>query len=144
MITVERSVTIDCPVEEVFAFVSNPARIPEWRKDVLESTGPKSGAGVGTEFIEKINFMGKKDFTMKIREFDPNHREVIENIAGPGVRPTQSFTFTPSGNSTMLNVHVSVRTHGLFRLLEPLLPKMIGKNWDGYLETLKNKLERGA
>ena len=123
MITVHRSITINRPIETVFEFVSDPSRIPEWRKDVIACTG-SSNRDVGTEFIEKINFMGKKDFTMKIREFVPNRREVIENIAGPGARPIQTFAFTADGKNTRLDVQVEMRTFGFFRLLDCELKRL--------------------
>jgi hypothetical protein len=36
---------------------------------------------------------------------------------------------------------VTVRTRGLFRLLEPLLPKMIAAKWRDYAVRLKTLLE---
>jgi uncharacterized protein YndB with AHSA1/START domain len=141
MITVERSVAIQRPVEEVFAYATSAAKIPEWRPDILATTGPEQVA-IGTEFVETINFLGRKPFTMKVRELEQNRKEVIENIAGPGVRPVQTFTFEKIGNATKFTVSVTVRTYGLFRILEPMLPTMIAKNWDGYLRNLKTRLEK--
>ena len=42
MFTIQQSVTIARPVEEVFAFLADPASIPRWRPDILEtrSGGP--------------------------------------------------------------------------------------------------------
>lgn len=141
MFSVTRSTIIDRPVQEVYAYVTDASRIPEWRKDILATTGPAI-VSVGTEFVETINFMGRKPFTMKVRELVPNKREVIENIAGPGVRPIQTFTFEAQGNATNFSVSITLRTSGLFRLMEPLMPKMIAKNWDGYLVKLKEVLEK--
>ena len=140
MFTVLRSIEIKRPVEEVYAFVSDASKIPLWRKDILASTGP-ARVSVGTEFVETINFMGRKNFAMKVVALEPNCREVIENIAGPGVRPVQTFTFEPSALGTSFIVSVTVRTFGLFRLMEPMMPKMIAKNWEGYLRDLKQILE---
>lgn len=140
MFTISRSTIINRPVEEVFAYVSDASRIPEWRKDILATTGP-AHVSVGTEFVETINFMGRKPFTMVVRELVPNEREVIENTAGPGARPTQTFTFEPMVNATKFTVSVTMRTFGLFRLMEPMMPKMIAKNWEGYFVKLKGILE---
>ena len=141
MFSITHSTFIARPVEEVFAYVTDASRIPEWRKDILATTGPKN-VTVGTEFVETIAFMGRKPFTMTVRELVPNRREVIENTAGPGVRPVQTFEFEPEGNGTKFTVSVTVRTHGLFRLMEPLMPKMIAKNWEGYFVQLKKILEK--
>jgi len=59
MFTIQQSVTIARPVEEVFAVLADPASIPRWRPDVLEtrSGGPLQA---GSEFDEVLNFGGRK------------------------------------------------------------------------------------
>jgi uncharacterized protein YndB with AHSA1/START domain len=141
MITVEKSVQIDRPVEIVFAFVSDPTNIPKWRSDVIEMRNASPPVHAGSTFDELIKFMGQKVWGMQVLEIEPNKKEVIKAISGPGVRPTQTFVFAPSGSGTRLDFRVEVQTYGLFRLMEPLLPGMIGKNWDGYLATLKRIIE---
>src|SRR6266849_9215410 len=64
MFTIQQSVTIARPVEEVFAFLADPASIPRWRPDVLEarSGGPLQA---GSEFDEVLNFGGRKTQTFR-------------------------------------------------------------------------------
>lgn len=142
--TVKQSVTIDRPVEEVFAYVSDPANIPEWRSDVLEVKGPGGSIASGSTFEEMVNFMGRKSFTMQVIDYQPDHREVIQAVSGSGVRPTQTFRFKAVGAGTQLDFSVDIRTYGLFRLMEPMLPGMIRKTWSRYLTGLKEILEDRA
>lgn len=141
MIKVKEEVLINRPVEEVFAFIANPLNIPLWRPDVLETRGTNGTVQVASRFEELVSFMGKKVFPMQVVEYELNRREVIKATGGPGVRPTQSFQLEAKESGTKLNFSVEIETSGLFRLMEPLLPGMIGKKWKGYLVNLKNQLE---
>ena len=47
MFTVEQSVIINRPVEDVFAYVTTPSNIPKWRPDVLEINGANGSVAVG-------------------------------------------------------------------------------------------------
>ena len=141
MFTVEQSVIINRPIEDVFAYVTTPRNIPKWRPDVLEIHGANGSVAVGARFEELVNFMGHKTFTMQVIEYQPNQREVIRAVAGPNVRPTQTFQFEATASGTRLSVSAQVRTSGLFRLMEPMMPTMFRKTWAQYLSNLKQILE---
>lgn len=79
-------------------------------------------------------------FTMQVVEYEPNESEIIQVTAGPGIRPTQTFLFESTRMGTRLNFRVDVQTQGLFRLMAPVLPRMIRKKWAGYLVNLKSVL----
>jgi uncharacterized protein YndB with AHSA1/START domain len=141
MFTVEQSIIINCPVEEVFGYVTNPANIPQWRPDVLGVNGADGSVAAGFQFEELVNFMGRKTYTMRVIDYQPNRREVIQAIAGPGVSPTQTFEFEPADGGTRFSVCAQVRTAGMFRLMEPMMPGMFKKTWGQYLTNLKQILE---
>jgi len=142
MINISRSTVINRPVEEVFEYVSDASRIPEWRKEIVATTGPKN-VSVGTEFVETVNFMGESPLSVRVRELVPNQREVLEIVSGPaGLRPVQTFEFERQGNSTKVSIGVTIRTSGLFRIMQPIFRNKIEKNWEGYLVRLKEILEK--
>ncbi len=141
MFTVEQSIIINRPIEDVFAYVTTPSNIPKWRPDVLEINGANGSVAVGARFEELVNFMGRKSFTMQVIEYQPNQREVIRAVAGPNVRPTQTFQLEATASGTRLSVSAQVRTSGLFRLMEPMMPTMFRKTWAQYLSNLKQILE---
>ena len=141
MFTIQQSVTIARPVEQVFAFLSDPDNIPRWRPDVLEA---RSGGGplqMASEFDEVINFGGRKTQTFRVNAFEPNETLEVAAIAGLGIRPTQRYSVASRGDSTTVSIRVTVRTLGLFRILEPLLPKMIAAKWRDYSDRLRGLLE---
>jgi uncharacterized protein YndB with AHSA1/START domain len=141
MFTIQQSVTIARPVEEVFAFLADPANIPRWRQDVVEA---RSGAPLraGSEFEEVINFGGRKAQTFRVEVFEANQTLEVAAIAGLGIRPTQRYSLSSSGGHTTVSIRVTVRTLGVFRVLEPLLPRMITAKWRDYGERLREVLER--
>jgi uncharacterized protein YndB with AHSA1/START domain len=141
MFTIEQSVTIARPVDQVFAFLADTDNIPRWRPDVLEA---RSGGGpleMGREFDEVINFGGRKTQTFRVDVFEPNEILEVAAIAGLGIRPTQRYVLSNSDGATTVSIRVTVRTLGLFRFLEPLLPKMIAAKWRDYSDRLRALLE---
>jgi len=77
---------------------------------------------------------------MKIIEFIPNKKIVIEAQSGMALLPTQEFTFTPQGNQTRVDLVVIMRVSGLFTLLQPMLPTQLKKTWAGYFQNLNQIL----
>jgi len=142
MFTVEQQITIDRPVADVFAYFADPNNTPRWRPEVLEVCDVSGPLAKGATFSEIVNFMGRKTYTMRVTDFSPERRVTIEATTGPSALPTQTFQFEPAGGGTRFSMRADVRTSGLFRVMEPLMPRMFSKMWAGYLVNLKGILER--
>lgn len=124
MFTIEESIVVDRPVDEVFAFVSDVANDPKYREDILDArwTAP-NGPGLGKTFEHHLNFMGRKWFTGKVTHYQPNRRIEVQYISG-SIRPTYSMTFEALGAGTRIVHRSTVQTFGLLRLMEPIMPRM--------------------
>jgi uncharacterized protein YndB with AHSA1/START domain len=138
--TVEQSVTINRPVEQVFGFLADHGNDGRWRTDIAETRGARTGGAKGA-FEQVIKFMGNKTFGFEVTKNDPNREHEFRAVSGPGVRPTVSYTLEPSGQGARLTSRISVQTYGLFRLMTPMMPGMVKKSWAGYLVNLKRELE---
>ena len=140
MFTILQSITIARPADQVFAFLADPANIPRWRPDVLETraSGPLHA---GSVFDEVISFGGRKTQTFRVQVFEANRTLEVAAIAGLGIRPTQRYSVSASDGNTSVFIRVTVRTQGLFRLLEPMLPRMIAGKWRTYSERMRELLE---
>lgn len=136
MITFKQSAIINAPVEQVFSLVSDPKRIPDWRKDVPRISEISGEMKVGTTFVEEVHFMGNKRLLMKVTEFIPNKKLVIEAQSGMPMLPVQSFTFTPDGNKTRIDLSVVMKTSGFFSMMEFMLPAQLKKIWENYFTSL--------
>jgi len=136
MITFKQSGLINAPLDKVFAIVSDPKRIPQWRNDVPKISEISGETKMGTTFLEEVHFVGTKQLLMKVTEYIPNKKLVIEAQSGMSMLPTQSFTFSSEENKTRVDLSVTMRVSGLFKLMEFMLPGQLKKIWSKYFENL--------
>ena len=73
MARAEASITIDRPVEEVFAFASNFEKHEEWGSVVSGVVKTSEGPlGVGTSYRGTAQFLGRQmEWTSEVTEFQP-------------------------------------------------------------------------
>jgi len=100
MPSAERTIVIDRPPDQVFAFFADPANDKAWRPHVKEiaARGP---AGVGATIQQVVEGPGGRGLAadLEITAFDPPTRYAFRVIAGPA-RPIGEFRFAPSGTGT--------------------------------------------
>jgi uncharacterized membrane protein len=99
MPSAERTVTINRPAADVFAFVADGNNATKWRS-VLD-TKRISGSGVGAKYSQGVRGpMGRRiaaDY--EITAHEPSKRLEFKAIAGP-VRPTGGYSFEESAGKT--------------------------------------------
>lgn len=117
MLQATHSVTVDRPVEAVFAFVADGEKAPQWRSSVIDIKRV-SGDGVGTGFAQGVKGpMGRRiaaDFEVTV--FEPNVRLDFRTLTGP-VRPHGRYDFEAVDGGTRLTFSLDARLTGLRRLL---------------------------
>jgi len=136
MIHFKQSALINAQLEKVFNVVADPDQIPRWRTEVPAITQVSGPTKEGTTFLEEVNFMGKKQLLMKVKQFIPNQKIVIEAQSGMSLLPSQSFTFIREGNKTRIDLDVSMKVTGFFILMQFMLPSMLKKTWAKYFVNL--------
>jgi uncharacterized protein YndB with AHSA1/START domain len=142
VVTIENSIVINRPPEEVFAFVTNPDNEAKWHSDVLEAHKTSEGPiVVGSTIQFTINFMGKKQMDLVVRESDPPRREVVEGTSSGPMVPTFTFTFEPVDGGTRFTRKGDIRMNGWMRLMEPMMKGMATKRANGFLAKLKQLIE---
>ena len=74
MVKIETSMVINRPIEEVFAFLTNPENDLVWRSGVLESEQTSDGPmGVGTTARSVEQFLGRRiESTVEFTAYEPN------------------------------------------------------------------------
>jgi uncharacterized protein YndB with AHSA1/START domain len=142
MLTFTQVGRIDAPIEKIFAVVSDFSKIPQWRKDVPGITQISGPTNIGTTFLEEVHFMGKKQLLMKVTDFVPNQKLVIEAQRGMDLLPTQSFLFSTEGNQTRIDLTVVMRVSGFFKLMQFMLPAQLKKTWAAYFANLNNLVSK--
>jgi len=141
----EHSVVIERPLEEVWAYVMEPANDPVWQAMVTEvRREPGVPVEVGTEIEEVLQFLGRKfDVTLEVTELEPGKFSSVRAAKGP-VPMTGSYVFESSGGGTRFSMVGETDAHGLFKIGEPVFARMARREWAHSCETLKDLLEAGA
>ena len=139
------SVVIERPVSEVFAFVADGERAPEWRSGVLD-IHRTSGEGAGSRYTQGVKGpMGRRiDADFEVTVYEPDRRLEFQTVSGP-VRPHGRYEFEPSGDGTRVTFSLDAELSGLRALL---LGRAVQRTMEaevGALDRLKHVLgSRGS
>ena len=141
MISFETSVHIQRPVEEVFAFVSDPLKFPLWNSAVeaVRSTSEDAGEPGSTYSMERETATGRV----------VNGLEIFarENFGEFGIRTTSGptpfvyrYRFAPEGGSTVIHLSAQVELPGIAGALGPLAARGVKRGVDANFAALKQTL----
>ena len=144
MASFEIVVEIDRPVEEVFAYFTDVACIPEWNSIVLEVTPSARPIHVGATVKIRMRLLGRTiEATQEVLEYESNKKVVVRTPAPLAV--TDTWMFEPLGAGRTRLTFGSVGTvSGFFKLADPIVVRVAKKQLTAQLETLKELLEAGA
>jgi uncharacterized protein YndB with AHSA1/START domain len=142
--------TIDIarPPEEVFAYVTDPARLSEWQESVVSSRTEGAGPpGVGTRasVTRRIRSV-ERTMTSELAEFSPPRSWAVHGVDGP-VRGNVTGTIVPleDGTRSRVTIALDLVGYGIGKLLVPLVVRsQARKEMPTNLRNLKERLERGA
>jgi uncharacterized membrane protein len=141
----EHSVVINRPVEEVFAFATDPNNDPLWQSTSLETEQMSEGAvDVGTTFRNTSKFLGRRiESSFEVTENEPPHKQCVRVISGP-IPGSGCYLFeSADGGSTRFTQTFEAEVGGFFRLAEPLVGRALRRQMQADMETLKDLLESG-
>ena len=141
----EHSVVINRPVEEVFAFVTDPNNDPLWQSTSLETEQISEGpVDVGATFRNISKFLGRRiESTYEVTENEPPHRQCVRITSGP-IPGSGCYLFeSADGGSTRFTQTFEAEVGGFFKLAEPLVGRAIRRQMEADMATLKDLLESG-
>lgn len=139
----EHTVTVSRPAEEVFDFVVDGTRNPQWRPSVVDVERAESSDGAGAVWRQGMKGLGGRRVTAdyRITEAVRPSRLSLEVIAGPA-RPTGTYTFTAAGpGQTTVTFALDLQPRGLMCLIAPMINKQVRQEVTS-LDNLKSVLER--
>jgi hypothetical protein len=142
MAPLQQSVGIARPLEEVFAFVANPANDARWGSNLVEVTRVSPGPlGAEARFCYKARFAGRQfELVREVTEDEPNRWQAVKTISGPaavGRRP--HLRGDPGRHPDHLQRWRSVGR--VLRFAEPLLLRAAPRSLRTNLASLKRLLE---
>jgi uncharacterized membrane protein len=144
MITVDESVVIKRPVEEVFGFLTDHRNDIRWQDGLLEvRLTPDGPVGVGTRVTEVRKFMGRRiETTGEITEFTPNVKSARKTLEGP-MDVSGYVAFEPVREGTKVTQHMEMHTRGFMALADPLVAGSLRRGLAAALGDAKALLESG-
>jgi uncharacterized membrane protein len=145
---VANSIEIARRPEDVFAYVEQVDRHPEWQEKLVSSKRQTEGPLRVGSLIEQVRRVpgGPREFTIEVTEHDPPHKVVWRALNGP-VRPVGTVTVEPlaDGSRSRFAVQIDMRGHGLLgKLVAPLASRDVARQLPKDHVRLKERLERGA
>jgi ligand-binding SRPBCC domain-containing protein len=143
MITLQTSVGIECPLEEVFAYVSDPCNLPEWNsavQAVLPASSRSSDVG-STYSMERRLPAGPATNELEIVAREQPQEFAIRTTAGP-TPFLYRYRFAAENGQTVVRLDAQIEPPGVAAVMPQLARRGIRKGVDDNLATLKLRLEK--
>lgn len=141
MIQHEGTVHLNCPIEQVFAFLMDTTQLTTWQPNLVKIDKLTEGPlRMGSRFQE-VRRLGRKESAIQgeIIALEPNKRFETRTLTKPQV--TVSYFLEPEEGGTRLKHRFIMLTSGFMRLLEPLIAKSIREESELEFANLKRVLE---
>jgi uncharacterized membrane protein len=141
------SIEIGRAPADVFAYMADLDRQPEWQERVLETrmlTEPP--LRVGSRNLQKRKVPGgPREFSSEITAYDPPNGYSFKGLDGP-LRPLGTVRIEPldGGTRSRVTLDFDFEAHGLGKLLKPLATRDARKEIPVAQEKLKERLESGV
>ena len=141
MAKIEKSITINAPVEKVFNYIADPMTQPEWLPSLME-VKDVSGSGVGQHLRWTYKMAGvllKGETT--VTEHIPNKRRVTQTKGG--VTSTWIFDFEThdGGTKVQLSIEYTIPVPVIGKLAEKIVLKRNEREADLAMQNIKEKME---
>jgi uncharacterized membrane protein len=143
---VDRSATIDQPVDRVFEYVSTPDNDPMWvpaslRHEMLSP--PPMRVGSITE--EDVWFLGRRmRYAWEITPYEPPTVFALRSVSGPMPATIRVLLESLDGARTKVILVAEVRLRGVCKPMELVMKGVARRRFETQLRTLKNLLESQA
>ena len=142
MAKLDRTVTIDAPIEKVFQFVEDPSNFPEVWPSMIEVKDVERLPSGGRTFSWVYKMAGVKlEGTSETVEYEEN-RMVVSETKG-GIQSRFVWSFTPEGDGTTLHVDMeyTIPVPVVGKLAESVVVKMNEREASALVSNIKDRME---
>jgi uncharacterized protein YndB with AHSA1/START domain len=125
------------PPAEVFSYVTDPTRFPEWQKDVV------SVSMSGSRFVTTRRIGGvERVIVQQVDRSDPPNSWAASGVEGP-IRPRAAISIEPldGGRRSRITFSLDFEGHGIGVALLPLVRRQTRKGAPKSYQNLKRLLE---
>lgn len=142
MITFETKARIERPIEEVFAYVSDPLNFPRWNSAVeaVRKTSAGENGVASTYAMERELPTGRAMNELEIVAHDRPSEFSIRTTSGPTPFHYR-YRFSAENGETVVQLNAEVELQGAAAFVPQLARRAVKKGVDGNLATLRRILE---
>jgi uncharacterized protein YndB with AHSA1/START domain len=148
MAPIVESIEISRRPEDVFSYVTDPSRLPEWQESVVSvRREDEAPVAVGSRVVVTRR-VGRREaaMTMELTELNPPSSWAVRGIDGP-VRGIAKGTIEPLGDGerSRMTIVLDFEGHGIGKLLVPLVVRRQAQaEMPRNQQKLKQRLESSA
>jgi len=128
--------------QEVYEYLVDFERHPEWRFDVLESKLVQGETGrVGARYRQKVK-QGRRELeaNVELTEAEPGSRVGFRTLDEGPVTASGTYSIRGTGSGSEVVNDVTIEAHGFVRLFEPFMGPQLRKTATRYEEALGERL----
>lgn len=138
----QRTVTVDQPVEKVFAYMSDFTNTMEWDPGTVRTVRESGDGGVGTRYHNTSKFMGREtELVYVVEAVEPNRRFVLRG-ENKTLVAHDIMEFSGGADHTTVTYTGDFALKGLTRLAAPLLAPAFNKLFDDAEGQMREALSR--
>ena len=138
------SVEIARRPEDVFAYLSDVSRFPEWQENVVSAgvEGDSMKQGARLTMTRKVGHR-RRTFVNELTDYTPPRSQAFRGISGP-IRPAGRVTVDPldGGERSRVTFQLEFEGRGIGKLLVPFIRRQAAREVPAVHEKLKERLER--
>ena len=144
MASVTNRITIERPIDDVFAVMTDVERTGTWFPgDVEEHWTSPPPHGIGSTRHAVVTMFGRRQENDAVTtEFDPPHRAAMRGTTS-NAPFVVTLTFATAGDATDVEVLSEISLHGVARVFGPPFAIVYGRMWARGLSKLKQMMEAG-
>ena len=144
MTSIVASTEISRNPDDVFAYVTDPTRLPEWQESVIKAESSQIPARIGTR-ARVTRRVGRRELTQsaELADLTPPTRWVVRGLDGP-VRGNVTGRIEPldDGTRSRATIELELEGHGIGKLLLPLFVQRKAQDeMPRNMQRLKEQLE---
>lgn len=140
------SIVILCPVEQVYAFMSDPKNRMRYDPALLGvRQSPEGPLNVGTQIMEMRGSMGvKREMVTEVSVLEPNRKIGYRTLPGDSMNAYGAYEFLRVPEGTELTLDFTFDPKGLMKLAEPFIAGGLKRDIEAGLGNIKRVLEGEA
>lgn len=139
---VERSVSIDAPPADVFAYLSDLDRLAEWQSGVIGARRTSDGRmGVGATAQVTRQLMGQRlEAPLTVTAYDPPRRLTVGSEVS-GIRADATLDVAADGAGSQVSFAMEFRGSMMTAFMEPMIASAAAGDIEASLARLRSRLE---